>query len=184
MTQLCSECKEVEDILEIDLQRLFQDLAEKKRSVLNLKSPKSLTDDEKFHICLLLLGNTPRDIVEKKFNLSEGQRINKRTSNLRKTLSITINSYFKELISDLEKKIDTPKQLPSWANIIVFTIKHYKKESNLTFKQSQKITIEIPYDGNLSNKNIVRFWEMVKKNLMSLDWESIEQEEEEKDEEE
>ncbi len=52
MTQLCSECKEVEDILEIDLQRLFQDLAEKKRSVLNLKSPKSLTDDEKFHICL------------------------------------------------------------------------------------------------------------------------------------
>lgn len=182
----CLKCQEVEDTLEIDIERLLQDLGEKKHIALNLKRQTSLTDNERVYVCYLLLGYTLRDIAKEYFYLSDNQKINKKTSILRQTLSKTINRYFKELIYEIDKNIDASKKMPSWATIIVFSIKHYKKESHLILKSSQKITIdiEIPYDGNLSNKNIVRFWEMVKKNLMSLDWEAIEQEEEEKDEEE
>lgn len=112
--ELCQACRDVENILEIDIRHLFQDLARLKGS--------ELTDQEKCYLCLSLCGEEPMDIARKenhqrierkirsehpdltkeKIHDLVNKEIKGKASEVRSNLSKTINTYLIDLMEEID----------------------------------------------------------------------------------
>lgn len=118
--ELCQACRDVENILEINIRHLFQDLA--------MLKGKELTDLEKRYLCLSLCGDEPidiarqenyqriereirsnyRDLTEEEIHNLVNKRLEKKALEIRIYLSKTINFY----VIMLMEKIAISKSAP------------------------------------------------------------------------
>lgn len=161
---------EVENTLNINLQKLFKDLA-------NIEQ-KKLTDLEKDYLCCSLLGNEPIEIstikyyeyfyvTVKKENpyLTEDalqnqvkEKIRSKAADIRGYMAKTINSYISQLMYDHQEKLNQNdrKKRPNWLKIVCFLINNgYKKKVNLGREDQNIKIIIIETEGYLQFKNIV-----------------------------
>ncbi|NMG20197.1 hypothetical protein [Brasilonema bromeliae] len=190
--QLCQECTEVENVLEIDIKRLLKDLATYKRG-------KELTKQEKLYLCLSFLGNEPIDIArienyqrlyveqksenpsltEEKIHKLVEQKLRNRAHDISHYLSQSINQYILGLISTFDNSISDKNPRPSWFKIF-FLLKAngYKKVAASSQKPSslKRIVIESEDENNL--QNIIELIKMVNQKFGngSLSIEEIESE--------
>ena len=179
-TTLCSDCVDAQNILDIDIERLIQELSQE-------KNYDNLSDQEQRYLCLSLLGKTPKDIAELdysdrcRYELQQDnpdltaeeleaavkkQLQTKASQNIRHYLSNTINSYVKNLMG--------VENMPSWSGVMYYLKKNGYTRVDLS-GESKKIKIILgdkPSDKaivellrRLNNRNIsVNFQELDEKN--------------------
>lgn len=142
---LCKECEEVKNILDIDIERLIQELGSQKGE------GKNLNGREQLYLCLSLLGNGPRDIAELE---------DKNTESIRNYLANTINGYVKNFM-----RADDNENRPSWLRVVCFLKKNgytivdpcgesKKMKIILGAKQSDLATVDLLRILKLDNYNI------------------------------
>jgi len=167
---LCSDCVEVQKILDIDIERLIKELGNQKGGD-NL----SLSDQEQRYLCLSLLGNTPMDIAKLDYydrcrydlqrnhpNLTAEElkaavkkELQKKASqNIRPYLSTTINSYVKNLMGVIE--------MPSWSGLMYFLKQNGYTMIDLSGESKKRITISL--GGQPSDSAIVELLRILKLN--------------------
>jgi hypothetical protein len=173
--QLCQECIEVENLLEIDIKRLLKDLATYKRG-------RELTDLQKRYLCLSFLGNEPIDIarienyqrlyVERKSenprsteetvnNLVE-QDIRDRARDISTFLSKNINQYILGLLEKIDNSISDETPRPSWLKILCcLKANGYKKVAASSQKPSSRKRIVIESEDENNLQNIIELIKMV-----------------------
>jgi hypothetical protein len=159
---LCSDCVEVQKILDIDIERLIQELG--------IQKGDNLSDQEQRYLCLSLLGNEPKDIAKLDYydrcrydlqrnhpNLTaeeletavKKELAKKAEQNIRPYLSKTINDYVKNLMGVPEK---TP--MPSWSKVMYFLKQNGYTMIDLS-GESKKTTFKIRLGGQPSDSAIV-----------------------------
>ncbi len=198
--QLCQECIEVENLLEIDIKRLLQDLARH-------KGGKELTDLEKRYLCLLFLGNEPihiareenyqrfyiqrrsenKSLTEEEVHKLVEQNIRDRARHISNYLSQSINQYILDLMKTFDNSISAQTTRPSWLKILCFLkMNGYKKVAVFSQQPSsiKRIVIESEDENHL--QNIVELVKMVNQKFgnSSLNIEEIESEGDEDNEQE
>jgi hypothetical protein len=192
--KLCQECVEVENILDIDIKRLLQDLAAKKR--------KELTGQEKLYLCLSLCGHEPIDIAKKEnyqnfYNKrrSENKKLTEekihklvdrdikdRARDISNYMTKTINRYIIDLMKDIDASVSDEEPRKSWAKIICFLrVNGYKRNFLPSQEQTERKQIEIKYKDVMRLKNVVELLVIFleKSGNSSLRIKEIEQEENE-----
>lgn len=137
---LCSDCVEVQKILDIDIERLIKELGNQKC--------KNLTDQEQRYLCLSLLGNEPKDIAKLDY---------KAESTIRPYLSNTINSYVKNLMG-----VDDDEDRPSWSRVMYFLKQNGYTMVDLSGESKKRITISL--GGQPSDSAIVDLLRILKLN--------------------
>jgi hypothetical protein len=142
---LCSDCVEVQNILDIDIERLIKELGNQKG--------KNLTDQEQRYLCLSLLGNEPKDIAKLDY---------KAESTIRPYLSNTINSYVKNLMG-----VDDDEDRPSWAKIMCFLKQNGYTMIDLS-GESKKTTFKIRLGGQPIDSAIVELFRRVNNPNLSV----------------
>lgn len=177
--RLCQECRDVENILEIDIKRLLKDLAEKKG---RKEGGKELTEQEKKYICLSFLGNDPIDIAriensqrlyvqirrenpsltEEEIHILVEQKLRDRARDISNFLSNTVNQYILNLITNFDDSISERVPRPSWLKILRCLLANgYKKGAVFSEQPSSRKTIVINSEDEILLKKMVELVKMV-----------------------
>ena len=145
---MCQECREVATAYDIDLERLFKDLARMKAGR-RQQANHTLSEQEKKLICLSLLGRDPLAIAreereeylytqyrcdnprltEEEIKKLVENKLKKRASDIRSFMSTTINGYIKDLINtsnDIAAQAELrqrEQRALNWLRILVFLTK-------------------------------------------------------------
>ncbi|MGK7872512.1 MAG: hypothetical protein AB4426_04140 [Xenococcaceae cyanobacterium] len=155
-------CGKLENILNLNINKLFEEVTERKNRLINPNKPVALTFKEKRYLCLSLLGNEPKDI---------GRQDICAPKDIRTSLSKTINRYIKDLLYDLLKEekdeiylgwfgqlisdvggsADKSPPLPSWFKIYIYLL-----SSGYSTRKEELETVEIKIsDKNLKGEKVV-----------------------------
>lgn len=186
---LCSECVEVKNVLDIDIERMIQELSKHKGR------GKELTDQEKRYLCLSLLGYEPRDIARldfydrfsydlncknpdwtsEKLDAAIAKEIREIASqNIRPYLSRTINSYVKSWMV-CEKN----ENMPSWSKVMYFLRQKGYIMIDLAEENKKEITIRL--GGKPSDSAIVELLQRLKNSNLSIVFKEVKQDGEQND---
>ena len=159
---MCEYCEEVAKIYQLDINRLLEDLAKQKWKE---KEPRPLTDTEKRHLCLSLLGYNALGIAikEEEDGIWYSENKERRSRNIKTSMSRTINSYVKDLIytsndDDMKQELNESNGvLPTWIRILSFLLQNnYKKERAIPEHEikGNYLLVEVPYEAQVELKNI------------------------------
>ena len=164
---LCSDCLEVEKVLDIDIQCLLKALGQQKG--------RELSDKEQRYLCLSLLGTEPMDIARLDYydmcsygvrtdnpaltpaelEIAVQEELKKKASqDIRPFLSKTINSFVKNLMGVTE--------MPSWSKVIYFLRQNGYTMIDLSGESKKRITISL--GGQPSDSAIVELLRILKLN--------------------
>lgn len=167
--RLCQECIDVERILQIDINRLFNDLSRCKG--------RPLSENEKRYLCLSLSGDRAIDIARREDynrihykcqnenpNLSEEQlqelvdrKLRDRANNIKTSMAKSINQYINDLMLENRNSATTlqpTEPRPPWSKVICFLRKNGYKKMVSRQQQSETISIEIDYEDTILLKDL------------------------------
>lgn len=156
---MCQECHSVANLYYLNIDLLFQDLAQSK-GALKGKPMQSLSEKEKFFLCLSLQGYEALDIA--RIELERGMRfsgsLKDRAKNIRKELSSTINEYIKDLINRSDDKIarkelDEKSRMLNWLRVLSFLLQNGYKQS---ISIQEQVKVEVIYQGHVDLDQIVK----------------------------
>jgi hypothetical protein len=175
---LCSDCLEVEKVLDIDIQRLLKALGQQKG--------RELSDQEQRYLCLSLLGNEPMDIARLDYykmcsygvitdnpaltpaqlEIAVQEELKKKASqNIRPLLSKTINSFVKNLMGVTE--------MPSWSKVMYFLRQNGYTMIDLSGESKKRIKIRVGHKP--SDKSIVEILRRLNNPNISVVFQEIKQ---------